>query len=127
MKTFKKIFAILLLVSMPMAALAAPVQEDDMLKVDYMSSAPSDFNIFSFVSFVINWLFYALLVMALIMLLLVGYHYVTTGGRDPSKVADNMKKLGFILLGIAIALLAKGLIYGTCIIVSGSGGLCKFW
>jgi hypothetical protein len=24
-------------------------------------------------------------------------------------------------------LLAKGLIYATCIIVSGSGDLCKFW
>ncbi|MDD3156173.1 MAG: hypothetical protein PHP14_01890 [Candidatus Pacebacteria bacterium] len=64
--------------------------------------------------------------MALIMLLLVGYHYIATGGKDPTKVADNMKKLGFILLGIAIALLAKGLIYATCIIVSGSGDLCKF-
>jgi len=127
MKTLKKIFAVLLLISMPLAALAAPV-DGGMLEIDYMSSAPgSDFDIFTFVSSVINWLFYALLVMALIMLLLVGYHYIATGGKDPTKVADNMKKLGFILLGIAIALLAKGLIYATCIIVSGSGDLCKFW
>jgi hypothetical protein len=117
----------LLLISMPMAALAAPV-DSGMLEIDYMSSAPGgDFDIFTFVGSVINWLFYALLVMALIMLILVGYHYVTTGGKDPTKVANNMQKLGFILLGIAIALLAKGLIYATCSIVSSSGSLCKFW
>ncbi|MDD3156174.1 MAG: hypothetical protein PHP14_01895 [Candidatus Pacebacteria bacterium] len=54
MKTLKKIFAVLLLISMPLAALAAPV-DGGMLEIDYMSSAPgSDFDIFTFVSSVIN-------------------------------------------------------------------------
>lgn len=124
MKFLKKILVVVLILAMPMVALAT----DDYLKIDYMNDAPgSDFNIISFVKVLINWLFYALLVVALIMLIMVGWHYVTTGGQDPAKVKDNGKKLGFILMGIAIALIAKGLIYAACFLVTSGTNVCTFW
>lgn len=124
MKFLKKILIVVLILAMPMVALAT----DDYLKIDYMNDAPgSDFNLISFVKVLINWLFYALLVVALIMLIMVGWHYVTTGGQDPTKVKDNGKKLGFILMGIAIALLAKGLIYAACFLVTSGTNVCTFW
>lgn len=124
MKFLKKILIVVLILAMPMVALAT----DDYLKIDYMNDAPgSDFNVITFVKVLINWLFYALLVVALIMLIMVGWHYVTTGGQDPTKVKDNGKKLGFILMGIAIALIAKGLIYAACFLVTSGTNVCTFW
>ncbi len=122
---FLKSFAIgLLILSLPLAGLAQEAWLDEM--PNYMESAPdaNSFNIFSFINKLINWLFYALLVVALVMILMVAYTYITAGGES-DKTSKAGKNLGFILFGIAIALLAKGLIYLTCLIV-GSSEICTF-
>lgn len=56
---------------------------------------------------------------------MIAINYVTAGGTDPSKVKDNGKKLGFIILGIVVALIAKGLIYLICYLITG-GQTCRF-
>jgi len=66
-----------------------------------------------------------LLILAVIYILFIAINYVTQGGQDPSKVKDNGKKLGYIIIGIVIALIAKGLIYLTCYLITG-GQTCKF-
>jgi hypothetical protein len=95
-----------------------------------MSEAPGSnskpFDLIGFVKTLINWFFYALLVVALFLLINVGYTYVTAGG-DPKKTGKAAQTLGYILMGIAIALLAKGLIYAACHIVTGSNSICTFW
>jgi hypothetical protein len=65
-------------------------------------------------------------VAALVMLLLLAINYVTAGGSGGSeKVKNNFSKLSMILLGIVVALMAKALIYLTCVIVGGSE-MCTF-
>lgn len=65
-----------------------------------------------------------MLVVALFMLIWIGYIYVTAGG-DAKKTSKAASNLGYILMGIAIALIAKGLIYAACNIVAG-GNVCNF-
>lgn len=124
---FIKNFAIgLLILSLPLMVFAQDALLDNMPQ--YMEEAPSStsFNLFKFINTIINWLFYALLVAALVMLLLLAINYVTAGGSGGSdKVKTNLSKLSMILLGIVVALLAKALIYVTCYIVGGSE-MCTF-
>jgi len=57
---------------------------------------------------------------------MVAINYVTAGGSGGSdKVKDNGKKLGYIILGIVVALIAKGLIYLICYLITG-GQTCRF-
>ncbi len=110
----------------PAIALAAP---DPYNIPDYMNEAPGsdgNFDLIGFVKTLVNWYFYALLVVALFLLINVGYTYVTAGG-DTKKTGKAASTLGYILMGIAIALIAKGLIYAACHIVTGSNGICTFW
>jgi len=57
--------------------------------------------------------------------LLIAIDYVVKGGQDPEKVKNNGKRLGYIIIGIVVALIAKGLIYLTCYLVTG-GQSCRF-
>jgi hypothetical protein len=59
------------------------------------------------------------------MLIWVGYTYVTAGG-DAAKTTKANRNLGYILMGIAIALIAKGLIYATCFLITSDTGICTF-
>jgi len=121
MKKLLSIFVLILLV-LPFSALALPSDAP----VSLPSAVMQDTNdLFSLIRIVLNWLFYVLLILAVIYILLIAIHYVTSGGKDPKTVADNGKKLGWILVGIVVALVAKGLIYLTCYLVTG-GQTCKF-
>ncbi|MDD3156171.1 MAG: hypothetical protein PHP14_01880 [Candidatus Pacebacteria bacterium] len=57
--------------------------------------------------------------------MLIAIDYVVKGGQDPEKVKNNGKRLGYIIIGIVVALIAKGLIYLTCYLVTG-GQSCRF-
>jgi uncharacterized membrane protein (UPF0182 family) len=81
-------------------------------------------DLFDFIRIAINWIFYALLILAVIFILFIAINYVTKGG-DKTVVADNGRKLGFIIVGIVVALVAKGLIYLTCYLITG-GQTCRF-
>ncbi|MCC7571964.1 MAG: hypothetical protein KO464_01075 [Candidatus Methanofastidiosum sp.] len=82
-------------------------------------------DIFGTIQTLINWFFYVLLVLAVIFILVVALNYVTSGGKD-DKVKENGRRLAFILVGLAVAVLAKGLVFVTCNLVSGRDGACNF-
>ena len=56
----------------------------------------------------LNWFFGIALVIAAIMLVYAGFNYVTAAGNE-EKIKTATKTLIFALIGVAIALLAKGL------------------
>jgi len=56
-----------------------------------------------------NWIFAILLGIAAIMLILAGFFWITAGG-DPTKVTTASAMLKNALIGVAIALGAKGLV-----------------
>ncbi len=59
---------------------------------------------------IINWIFWGLIVVAIVMFLLGGYRYATSGG-DPEKVHGATKSLTFAVIGIVVALVAAGVPY----------------
>ena len=56
---------------------------------------------------VVNWLFYILMVLSVMMVLFAGYTFVTAGD-DTEKVSKARKMITYAALGIVIALIAKG-------------------
>jgi len=65
-----------------------------------------------------NWAFTILLVVAVIFLIVAGFLFVTASG-DPEKVNKARGMLVNALIGIAVALLAKGLVAVITSILSG--------
>lgn len=55
---------------------------------------------------VTNWIFYVLILVAVIMLVLGGFTYIVAAG-DPEKAGKGKKLLTYAIIGLAIALLAK--------------------
>ena len=74
----------------------------------------------------LNWIFSALIIVAAIMLIYAGFTYVTAAG-DPGKVKTALNQVIYALIGVAIGVLAKGLIYMICVFVSGGATDCNFW
>lgn len=56
-----------------------------------------------------DWLFTILLVVAVIFIILAAYNFVTAAG-DPEKVGTARTQVMWALIGIVVALLAKGLV-----------------
>lgn len=57
---------------------------------------------------VFGWMFYALIALAIIMVVLAGFNYVTADG-EAEKVSKANKMILYAAVGIAVALLAKGI------------------
>jgi len=74
----------------------------------------------------LNWIFTALIIVAAIMLIYAGFIYVTAAG-DPGKVKTALNQVIYALIGVAIGVLAKGLIYMICVFVTGGTMNCNFW
>jgi hypothetical protein len=58
----------------------------------------------------LNWFFNIVLIIATIMMISAGYRYITAGG-DETKVKGAMNNLIYALVGVGVAVLAKGLIF----------------
>jgi len=72
----------------------------------------------------INWLFGLVIAVAAIMLIWAGFTYVTSAG-NAEKMKTALNSVIYALIGIAIAILAKGLIYMVCGFVGGTD--CSFF
>jgi len=115
----KKAILIGLLMTLPMAAFAIR---------DYGFPAPTVFDtvdsLMNFVQIVLNWFFVIIIICAIFYLLYVAIRYILSGGK-----ADVVKGIGsafgYILLGLLIALIAKGLVFGLCNMISSAG--CKIF
>jgi len=69
-----------------------------------------DFNIWTLLENALNWFFNIVIAIAAIMIVYSGFQYVTASG-DTTKTGKALNTLIYALIGIAIALIAKGVIY----------------
>ena len=67
-------------------------------------------DILALMNQIINYIFTALLVFAIIFLLIAAFSWMTAAG-DPIKVGQARDKLMYALIALAIGALAKGLVY----------------
>ncbi len=122
MKKFLSIFILALLV-LPLGVSAIP--EPKNIQLPTVLATTDD--LFTFVRIALNWIFYALLVLAVVYILIIAIDYVTSGGGGGSdKVKANGQRLTYVLLGVALALLAKGLLYLVCYLLAGASTSCQF-
>ena len=68
----------------------------------------------------LNWFFNITIIIAAIFLVFAGWQYITAGG-DEEKMKSGLNTLIRALIGVGIALLAKGLIYIVSTFVIGTG------
>lgn len=59
---------------------------------------------------IVNWLFYLLIIAAIIFVLVAAFRYLTAGG-DPEKVKAAGNTLLYAAIAVVVALIAKGLPY----------------
>ena len=71
---------------------------------------------------VFGWMFYALIAVSIVMVVLAGFNYVTSNG-DPEKVGKATKMILYAVIGIAVALLAKGIPLIVANFIGASGNL----
>ncbi len=60
----------------------------------------------SFACGIINWVFWFLIIVSIIMFLVGGYRYATSGG-NPERVRDANKTLLYGVIGVAVAIIAN--------------------
>jgi len=80
----------------------------------------------SVIKTVTNWFFGIVLFIAVIMIIAAGYNYVISAGNE-EKVKTAMNLLIYALVGVAIALLAKGLVYVICLLLKAPEETCTFF
>ena len=67
-------------------------------------------DIWTLLTTTLNWFFNIAIIVAAIFLVYAGWQYITAGGDD-EKMKSGLNTLVRALIGVGIALLAKGLIY----------------
>jgi len=97
MKIFKKIIPYVTLLLAPASALAAITAP--------ISTVQQLINLLC-VTF--GWMFYGLIALSLIMIVVAAFNYTTAGG-EAEKVSKANKMILYAAVGIAVALLAKGI------------------
>ena len=65
--------------------------------------------VISIINTLANWVFSVLIALAVIMLLLAAFNWLTSAGNE-EKISSARKMLIWALVGIAVALAAKGLV-----------------
>ena len=80
----------------------------------------------SIITRITNWFFGIVLLIAIIMIIAAGFNYVVSGGNE-TKVKTAMNFLIYALVGVAIALLAKGLVFVICELLKVEGTTCTFF
>ena len=115
----KKALLIALLVIIPAMAFAQPTSK---------LTAPIVFettdNLFAFIQNLLNWFFVIIIVLAIFYLLYVALRYVISGGVAASVKAAGTA-FGYILLGLVVAVIAKGLVFAVCNLIG--GGSCRIF
>lgn len=99
--------------------IAVPFLANAQLPVGEIPSG-SGFNIWEVLIKALNWFFNIAIIIAAIFLVFAGFQYVTAAG-DEEKAKKGLSTLVNALIGVGIALLAKGLIYIVSTFVIGQG------
>ena len=77
-----------------------------------VQTAP-DVEIWSALTTITNWLFGILIVVAVIFLILAAFNFITAGG-DPEKVGTARSQVMYAIIGLIVAILARGLVNWIC-------------
>jgi hypothetical protein len=104
----KKLVIGLLLASVivsPALALAATGDDDDDMEIE---TAPT-INVEEALGRITNYAFVIVLIVAVFFILLSGFWFITAGG-DPDKLTKARMNLFYGVIGVIVALLAKGLV-----------------
>ncbi len=106
----KKIIFALIIVTLlsggPLLTSAQEISPDPTIPVP----GPTNANLWELLARALQWLFNIVIVLAAIFLVVAGLQYVTSRG-DENKVKSALNTLVYALIGVAIAILAKSLIY----------------
>ena len=114
----KKTFAILtlsVLLLQPIGALAAPFTSiasstcpagATCIDPNLLSNGPSD--IVKLINDITNWLFTILILGAVVLFIMAGYKYLTSGGGE--EVASAHKMIAYGAVAVAVGFLAKGIV-----------------
>jgi hypothetical protein len=87
------------------AALTPPPAEEDVTK----GTAPPTNSVETAINNIMNWFFVIVLIVAVIFLLWAGFLFITAGG-DPDKVNTARQNVMYAMVGVAVAVLAKGIV-----------------
>ena len=87
------------------AALTPPPTETDVTK----TTAPPANSVETAINNIMNWFFVIVLIVAVIFLLWAGFLFITAGG-DPDKVNTARQNVMYAMVGVAVAVLAKGIV-----------------
>lgn len=101
-KVILPVLAISMLMFIPLLTIAA----DPPMNIP----AGEDIEIWELLARTLNWFFNLAIIVAALFLVYAGWQYITAGGDD-EKSKKGLNTLIYALIGVAIALLAKGLIY----------------
>ena len=88
----------MMLITNPATALAATPPE-----------TIQDYDVFKSIKNIADWMFSIFLVITVLFLVLAGLSYVTAQG-DPEKIKKAGQSIQWALIGVIVALLAKGLV-----------------
>lgn len=67
-------------------------------------------DVYSFLCVIIDWIFWLLIIFSIIMFLVGGYRYLTSGGES-ERVGKANKTLMYAAIGVAVAIIAAGVPY----------------
>ncbi len=101
-KALLPILAISILIAMPVFG--------DNLPAGDIPAFSGGLDIWKLLEKALNWFFNAAIFVAALYIVYAGWQYVTAGG-DEEKAKKGLNNLIYALIGVGIALLAKGLIY----------------
>lgn len=86
-----------------------------------VQTAP-DVEIWGFLTTITDWLFGILIVVAVIFLILAAFNFITAGG-DPEKVGTARQQVIYAIIGLIVAILARGLVNWICDTFGGGCGV----
>jgi len=118
-KVILPILAISMLVAIPIFGLAAEGMTPPDIKLTLWGTS-------SILTKALNWVFGIVIFIAAIMLIWAGFTYITSSG-DADKMKRALNSVVYALIGIGIAVLAKGLVYMICVFVGGTTAQCSFF
>ena|SRR3989344_2243997 len=86
------------------------------------TGVPTDVGgFYNFICIASNWLFAFIIIIAVIMLLYGAFKFFTAGGNE-DQVATARKFITYALVGVAVALLARSLVYVVGNFIAGTTG-----
>ncbi|HOX30241.1 MAG TPA: pilin [Candidatus Paceibacterota bacterium] len=99
------LFGLMICPATSSAALDPPDPETDVTK----DTTPPTNSVEEAINNVMNWFFIIVLIIAVMFLLYAGFLFITAGG-DPDKVNSARQNVMYAMVGVAVAVLAKGIV-----------------